>query len=146
MADILLKIKRIDPALPLPAFQTKGAACIDLYARLDTAIEPQSFGRIPLNAVVQIPPGYWGLLAVRSSTHKTGLLPGNGLGVIDQDYCGEEDELTLVVFNPTPEPITVERGTRIAQYTVVPLPTMTVEEVTSLNNQSRGAFGTTGNQ
>lgn len=146
MDPLIVKISRLDRELPLPRFHTEGAAAIDLYARLDTTVGPHSFGYIPLNCVVQVPEGYWTLLAVRSSTHKTGLIPGNGLGIIDSDYCGPDDELKLVVYNTRAETVTVERGTRIAQMTVLPRPHLTVEEVELPQHKNRGAFGTTGHR
>ena len=87
-----LKIKLVDPTLPLPQYQTAGSVGFDLYARKDTVIEPQSLGLIPLNIVSQVPVGYMLLVVPRSSTpKKKGLLIPHGIGVIDQDYCGEED-------------------------------------------------------
>lgn len=119
---------------------------MDLYSRTDITIEPGEIGYIPLNATVEIPEGYWGLLAARSSTHKMGIVMANGVGVIDADFCGDGDELVLAALNYTKQKVTIERGTRIAQMMILPLPKITLTEVDILTKDTRGGFGTTGNQ
>lgn len=142
--NLTVKIRRLDKDLPLPAYQTSGAVAQDLCARLDTTIPAHDFGKIPLNVALSIPEGYWGMLAVRSSTHKTKLIPGNGLGIMDRDFAGNDDEWQLVVYNVSEEAVTVTRGQRIAQLLILPQPTVAWEEVDNLGQPSRGAFGTTG--
>jgi dUTP pyrophosphatase len=139
-----IRIKRFDTSLPMPEYKTAGAAAFDLVARLDITIEAESIGYIPLNVAIEVPKGYWVMLAARSSTHKTGLMLANGVGVMDSDYCGDNDEYKLVVYNFTKEPVTVTRGQRIAQAMVLPVPQIDIEEVEHLGNADRGAFGTTG--
>lgn len=142
--SLIIKIRRLDKDLPLPEFHTTGATCFDLCARVDTVIEPHAFGRIPLNVAIAPPAGHWILLAVRSSTHKTGLIPANGLGIMDEDFAGDNDEYQLLVHNITDEPVTVTRGTRIAQATVLPKLDLTITEVEHLAAPDRGGMGTTG--
>ncbi len=143
--SLSLKVKRFDPDLPLPERKTAGAAAYDLCARVDTEIPPSGFKLVPLNVAIELPEGYWGLLAVRSSLHKQGLMPANGIGVIDHDYQGDEDEYHAALFNTKDVPVTVTRGTRIAQLVIVGLPQeVDVIEVDSLENTSRGGFGSTG--
>lgn len=145
MADkLILKVKRFDINLPLPIRHTSGAACFDLYARLDTEIASKSFGKIPLNVAVELPQGHWAVLAARSSTHMLGLIPANGIGIIDEDYCGEEDEYQFLAYNVTALPIMVRRGTRIAQMLVLPSIPIQIHEITELGQPSRGGFGSTG--
>lgn len=144
MAKITLKIKRFDTKLPIPDQKTKGATCFDLYTRLDTTIEPHQIGYIPLNTAAEIPPGYWGMLAVRSSTHKFGLMPANGIGVFDEDFSGDEDEFKFIVYNFTDQPVTITRGTRIAQMAIFPKTDVEFVEVDSLDNPTRGGLGSTG--
>src|SRR6202040_1297446 len=109
-------IKRIDASLPLPVYATAGSVGFDLVCREDTEIAPRTIGLIPGNVIVQTPPGYMLLLTLRSSTpRRKGLLIPHGLGIIDQDYCGEGDELCVQVYNFREEAAHVRRGERIAQ-------------------------------
>ena len=138
-------IKRIDTTLPLPEIKTKGSIGFDLVARENTVIKAFEIKLIPLNVVVKTPKGYGLLLISRSSTPlKKGLQLANGVGVIDQDYCGEEDELKMQAYNFTDAPVTIERGERIAQAVFVKVAVPDFVEVESMNNLSRGGFGSTG--
>jgi dUTP diphosphatase len=138
-------IKRIDPSLDLPEYQSAGAVFFDLLVREATRIEPGKVALLPLNVVVQTPPGYFLLVVPRSSTPlRKGLLIPNGIGVIDQDYRGEDDEVKLLVYNFTAETVIVERGERIAQAGFVPVARADWHEVSHIDDQSRGGFGSTG--
>lgn len=139
-----VNIKRIDTELPLPDYATSGSVGFDLICRQDTEVAPYHLGRIPGNVIVQTPPGYMLLLTMRSSTaHRKGLLIPNGVGVIDQDYCGEGDELLVSVYNFRNEAITVTRGERVAQAIFVPITRVTWHEVSQIG-PGRGGFGSTG--
>lgn len=138
-----VKIKRLDAALPLPAYHTPGAVAFDLYARADTTINGQTFGRIPTNLIVKIPEGFMLLVNARGSTEqKTGLIVIPG--IIDQDFCGPEDEIQVRVWNPGAENRTVRRGDRFAQAIFVQIGRAEWHEVEKLDGQSRGGFGSTG--
>ncbi len=137
-------IKRIDPALPLPMYATAGSVGFDLYCREETEIMPRQLARIPANVVVRTPPGYMLLLTMRSSTaRRKGLLIPNGVGVIDQDYCGEGDELLISVYNFKDEAVFVHYGERVAQGIFVPIMRVAWQEVDEMG-QARGGFGSTG--
>ena len=141
-----LKVKRIDPGLPLPEYQTAGSVAFDLLAREDTEIAPQSVALIPGNLIVQVPEGYVLLLASRSSTPiKKGLSTPHGIGITDQDYHGPGDELRVQVFNFTNESIRVKRGDRVAQALIVPVVICElVETEEAITTETRGSFGSTG--
>ena len=140
-----VKFKRIDKSLPLPIYHTAGAVAFDLMARVDMTVEPRGLALIPANLIVQIPAGYALLVASRSSTpRKHGLSMPHGIGVIDQDYCGEGDELLIQVFNFTDKPVIVNRGTRVAQGLFVRTDRAEFEEVETLEDKTRGGFGSTG--
>lgn len=143
--DILaITIKRIDTSLPLPTYATSGSVGFDLVCREDIEIAPRRLGRIPGNVIVRIPPGYMLLLTLRSSTpHRKGLLIPHGIGVIDQDYCGEGDELLVQVYNFNDQAVIVRRGERIAQGIFVPALQVTWREVNDMGH-GRGGFGSTG--
>ena len=139
-----VRIRRIDKTLPLPEYHTRGAVAFDLCAREAVAIEPRSLGFIPLNVAIQIPEGHMILLAPRSSTPKRGIFFANSVGIIDRDYCGNNDEYKAFVYNYTNERVTIERGERIAQCIVLRVDTVELEEVDDLGAPDRGGFGTTG--
>jgi deoxyuridine 5'-triphosphate nucleotidohydrolase len=148
-----IRIKRFDKDLPLPRRQTDGAAAFDLVAREATTIAPHAVGYIPLNIAVETPPGHFLMLAARSSTHKKGLMPANGFGIIDPDFSGDNDEIKLAAYNFTDAPVVVERGERIAQAMFVTVAfaggegggeTGAWEEVDTMPNKTRGGFGSTG--
>lgn len=140
-----IKVKRIDKSLEMPEFKTKGSVGFDLVAREDTAIPAGEVKLIPLNLVVKTPEGYGLFLLPRSSTPlKKGLLIPNGVGIIDQDYCGNDDELKLQALNFTKEDVKVERGERIAQAIFVKIEKPEFTEVENMEDSSRGGFGSTG--
>src|ERR1700730_16545453 len=137
-------IKRIDTDLPLPTYATSGSVGFDLICRKDVTIAPHELGLIAGNLIVRTPPGYMLLLTMRSSTaRRKGLLMPNGVGIIDQDYCGEGDEIMLSVYNFRDEAVTVKREERIAQGVFVPIARVHWQEVTTVG-QGRGGFGSTG--
>src|SRR3984893_13975059 len=137
-------IKRIDKTLPLPTYATAGSVGFDLLCREDTEIAPHCLALIPGNVIVQTPPGYMLLLTMRSSTaRRKGLLIPNGVGIIDQDYCGEGDEIMLSVYNFRDEAVTVKREERIAQGLFVPIARVHWQEINTVG-QGRGGFGSTG--
>jgi len=140
-----LKIKLIDKTLPLPQYQTKGSVAFDLYSREKVIISPWQPTLIPLNLIVKIPKGYFLMLAARSSLAlKKNLIVANGVGVIDQDYCGEEDEIKLSVINFSKKEVIVEKGERIAQAILVKIEkTDKFIPVEKMTKKSRGGFGST---
>lgn len=140
-----VKIKRIDKSLPMPEYKTSGAVAFDLYSRLDAAIKPKTLERLPTNVIIAIPKGYMLQIKDRSSTLKNkGLLVSTGY--IDNDYCGNEDEILLQVYNITDTDVVVEKGERIGQGAFVRVDIGEWEEVDNMEANSRGGFGTTGNK
>ncbi len=139
-----ITIKRFDTSIPLPEYKTPGAVAFDLSARVETTIAPKSLGYIPLNVAIAIPVGHAIILVARSSLHKRGLMPSNGIGIIDEDYCGDSDEYIATLYNFTDAPVTVSKGDRIMQALVVPYARPEIVEVSALGNADRGGFGTTG--
>ncbi len=141
-----IKIKRFDKELPLPKRQTEGAAAFDLTARETVTIAPGAIGYVPLNIAVETPAGHFLMIAARSGTHKRGLMMANGVGIIDPDFSGDEDEIRAVYYNFTAAPVTVEKGERIAQGTFIPIARFEWDEADAMPNRTRGGFGTTGNK
>lgn len=137
-------IKRFDKNIPLPEYKTSGAAGFDLSARVAQVIAPRTIAYIPLNVAIEPPEGYFVLLAARSSLHKRGLMSANGIGIIDRDYSGNEDEYTAVLYNYTDKEVAVEAGDRLMQGVFIPHTQGVFEEVEDMKNANRGGFGTTG--
>lgn len=137
-------IKQLDPELPLPSYQTPGAVAFDIAVRESGKILPGERKKFSTGLIIKVPTGYALLVASRSSNTKKGLTLSNGIGILDQDYCGPEDELHLVLYNLGKEPYSVQKGERLAQGLLVPIIKAEFELITELNSPSRGGFGTTG--
>ncbi len=141
------KIKRIDKTLPLPVYETNGSVGFDIIARESIEIPSKEIKLIPGNIIVEVPKGYMLMVASRSSTpKKKGLTPPHGLGIIDHDYCGNEDEIKIQVYNFTDESVIVERGEKIAQGVFIRIDKLEWEEVDEMTKDSRGGFGSTDNK
>ncbi|HEV7424529.1 MAG TPA: dUTP diphosphatase [Candidatus Paceibacterota bacterium] len=140
-----IKIKRIDKTLPLPEYQTKGAVAFDLYSRIDLVISPKTLERLPTNVIIATPKGYMLEIKDRSSTlKKKGLLVSTGF--IDNDYCGESDEILLQIYNLTDNDVKIEKGERLGQGVFVKVEIGEWTETDIMDSDSRGGFGTTGSK
>lgn len=140
-----VKIKRIDPELPLPKYETDGSVGFDLLARTETVIDPGKVALIPGNIIVEVPKNYMLVVASRSSLpRKKGLSTPHGFGIIDHDYCGPEDEILVQVYNFSSETVVIKRGEKIAQGVFVHIDKFQWEEVEVMEKPSRGGFGSTG--
>lgn len=140
-----VKIKRIDKSLPLPIYHTKGSVGFDLVARETTTIKKNEIKLVPLNVIIKTPKGYALHLMSRSSTPlKKGLIVANGVGLIDQDYSGEEDEIKIQFLNISGKTQTVEKGERLGQGVFVKVGVAKFREVSKMSKKSRGGHGSTG--
>lgn len=140
-----VRLQRVDVNLPLPAYETVGAVGFDFVAREETIVAPRSLGLVPGNVIVEVPEGYMLVVAARSSApKKKGLLTPHGIGIIDHDYCGPTDEIKVQVYNFRDEEVVITRGEKIAQGVFVKIEKFSFEEVTEMNRESRGGFGSTG--
>lgn len=140
-----VQIQRVDPTLPLPRYESAGAVGFDCVTRVTTVIQPKEIVLVPANVIIKIPEGYGLIIAARSSLpRKKGLICPHGVGVIDQDFHGPEDELLIQVQNITDSPVTVERGERIAQGLFVRVDRAEWDEVENHGAETRGGFGATG--
>ncbi|MFM9131118.1 MAG: dUTP diphosphatase [Actinomycetota bacterium] len=143
MIDI--KVKRLDPGLPLPAAAHPGDAGVDLFAREDAFVAP-SGGRVlmPTGIAVAIPVGHAGFVLPRSGLAlKHGISVVNAPGLIDSLYRGE---LKVVLLNTDQSrPYHVYRGDRIAQLVIQKVEEVTWVEVDALDENDRGGgFGHSG--
>jgi dUTP pyrophosphatase len=140
-----LKIKRLDSTVALPAYGTDDAAGFDLAAAQDILVPPRQIVLVRTGLVIEVPTGHFlGIFARSSTPLKRGLVVSNGVGVIDPDYSGPDDEVRIQVWNITDTPAEVRRGDRIAQGIVLPAPRVTWNEVAEIREVTRGGFGATG--
>lgn len=147
-----LKFKRLTSTAILPTRATAGAACFDLYADEQQWLDDMRTRRtVGTGIAIELPPGHVGLICSRSGlAAKEGIFVVNAPGVIDEDYRGElKVSLGRLPFTPQWPSETIfliDSGMRIAQLMILPLPQLTVEEVTDLTTTERGdgGFGSTG--
>lgn len=116
---------------------------IDLRAATSYTIHQGEFVLIDLGVSMKIPEGFWGQLVPRSSLFKnTGLIQTNSFGVIDTEYCGENDHWMLPVY--ATRDCVVETNMRIAQFRIVPVVPFDLVTVDHMEDKDRGGFGSTG--
>ena len=145
-----LRIRRLAHAadLPLPRYETAGAAGMDLVAAnpSDAPIVLESLARalVPTGLVFQLEPGFEAQVRPRSGlAFKHGVTVLNAPGTVDADYRGE---VQVLLVNLGSEPFTVTRGMRIAQMVVAPVLQVEPVEVELVDETPRaaGGFGSTG--
>jgi dUTP pyrophosphatase len=134
--------------MPLPAYHSKSAAGLDLTAAVldgyPLTLKPGDRALVPTGLVLQIPEGHEGQVRPRSGIAlRHGVTVLNSPGTIDADYRGE---VMVALVNHGESPFVVERGMRIAQLLVAPVPRVTWSEVDELPPSVRGegGFGHTG--
>lgn len=133
------KVKDVD----LPQKIQKGD-WIDLRAAEDVRLNEGEFALIPLGVAMKLPDGYEAHVVPRSSTFKKyGIIQTNHHGVIDNTYCGNEDEWMMPVFALRKSYI--KKNERICQFRIMEvMPPVEFVEMDDLNAENRGGFGTTG--
>ncbi len=145
-----LRIQRLPHAegLALPSYETAGSAGMDLRAALaeDAALtlEPGARALIPTGLKMALEPGWEAQVRPRSGLAlKHGITCLNTPGTIDSDYRGE---VGVILVNLGQEPFVIRRGERIAQMVIAPVAQVSVSEVDTLDETTRGAggFGPTG--
>lgn len=134
--------------LDLPAYETAGAAGMDLRAAVaqdrPLMLMPGKRALVPTGLVFEIPRGYEVQVRPRSGlAFKHGVTCLNTPGTIDSDYRGE---VKVLLINLGDEEFLIERGMRIAQAVVAPVTQMQVVEIDAASATERGAggFGSTG--
>lgn len=116
----------------------------DLKASKDITIAKGSFALIPLGVAMKFDKGHYAMLFPRSSTFKKyKVIQTNGVGIIDNEYCGNEDEWMMPVY--ATEDTFIPKGARVAQFDIrSSTGTFIFEEVDTLDSTNRGGFGSTG--
>jgi dUTP pyrophosphatase len=140
-----VRIHRLDPSVALPRYESAAAAGFDLAASAAMTIPPGEVRLVPTGLVIEVPDGmFLGIFARSSTPLKRGLMVANGVGVVDADYCGPEDEVKIAVVNFTANPVQVQAGDRLAQGILLPIARVAWEETSTPRVASRGGFGSTG--
>ena len=117
---------------------------IDLRAHGDYKLHLEELALIRLGVAMELPDGYEAIIAPRSSTPKNfGIIQANSIGVIDNSYCGDDDEWGMFVM--ALRDTVIHDGDRIAQFRIQKnQPDFDFEFVNSLGNPNRGGWGSTG--
>ncbi len=142
-----IRFKKLAAGAIVPVRATAGAACFDLFANENTTLDDmRTLRTIGTGIAVEIPPGHVGMVCSRSGiASKSGMFVLNAPGIIDEDYRGElKVILGRLPFTPqwtSDEVFQVVHGMRIAQFMVMPLPQLAVEEVSELTSTARGEAG-----
>jgi dUTP pyrophosphatase len=143
--ELKIRIHRLHTDAVIPQYQTAGSAAFDLAAAGRVTVAAGEVRLVPTGLVIEVPAGmFLGIFARSSTPLKRGLMVANGVGVVDSDYCGPEDEVKIAVVNVTANPVIIEPGDRIAQGILLPAPRVTWDEVDRPRSGSRGGFGATG--
>ena len=143
--DVRLLITRLDPDLPLPAYEHPGDAGLDLRARTAVRLDPGQRALVPTGVSIALPSGFAAFVHARSGLAlRAGLGVVNAPGVIDAGYRGEIG--VILINHDSTNAIEVARGDRIAQLVVQQVAHALVDEVAELPGSQRGAggFGSTG--
>ena len=147
---VTIRVQRLahGAGLPLPRYESDGAAGLDLFAAnpQDSPIVIESLSRalVPTGIILQLPSCYEAQVRPRSGlAFKNGVTVLNAPGTIDADYRGE---IQVLLINLGAEPFAVTRGMRIAQLVVAPVTHVSLVEVDEVEATGRagGGFGSTG--
>lgn len=145
---VLLKVLPHGEGMELPAYTTAGSVGCDLRAAIEGPLLILPGGRtlVPTGVAVAIPEGYEGQVRMRSGLAlEKGLALLNAPGTIDSDYRGE---IRVILANLGSEPVTLERGERVAQLVFAPVARARFEKVADLpkTHRGEGGFGSTGRE
>ena len=138
-----IKIKYFNENIQKIAPISKGD-WIDLRAAATVEMKAGEFKLIPLGVAMQLPQGYEAHVCPRSSTFKNfGVIQTNSMGIIDNSYCGDNDQWHMPVY--ATRDVTIEKGARICQFRIMAnQPPLRFTRVEHLDAPDRGGFGSTG--
>ena len=133
---VFVKFTRLNPnAVPF-AYSRPNDACMDMYAVDDCTIAPKSTMIVHTGIAVEIPHGYEGIVRGRSGLASKGV--SVHVGTVDETYRGD---VGVIITNNMSEPLEIQAGNRIAQFTVKPVLKVELEEVKELSSTERGTKG-----
>ncbi len=144
MSKKTIKIKYFTDAIEKLTYIDNKSDWIDLRAAQEVSIKKGEFALIPLGVAMQLPSGYEAHVVPRSSTFKNfGIVQTNSMGVIDESYCGDDDQWFMPVIAVRDTVIHV--NDRICQFRIMEhQPSLQFEETCKLNSPNRGGHGSTG--
>jgi dUTP pyrophosphatase len=153
-----IRIYRKDKSIPLPQRQTEQSVGLDVYSAADVSVLAGQTVLVPTGLVIESPPNLYFKIYIRSGfAIKNGVSLANDVGIVDEDYCGPDDEVKIGLirhYNPAdPEvhnPLLIEKGTRLAQivfeHNILPEIEWDEQHHPDFAGKSRGGFGSTGHQ
>lgn len=141
-----IKIKYFSDQIEKLQYIDNKSDWIDLRAAEELVLKAGEFRLIPLGIAIELPKGYEAHIVPRSSTFKNfGILQTNSMGVVDESYCGDEDQWFFPALAMRDTVIRV--NDRICQFRIVEhQPKIEFIEVKSMDNDNRGGHGSTGKQ
>ncbi len=151
-----IRIYRKDKSIPLPERKTPHSVGLDVYAAETVLLRAGEVTLVPTGLIIASPPGYYFKIFIRSGfAVKYGVSLANDVGIVDEDYCGPDDEVKIALvrhYNPNDpgihEPLVIRKGTRIAQLifekNALPRIEWEEQERPDFAGKTRGGFGSTG--
>ena len=140
-----IKVKYFTDIEPINFIENK-SDWYDLRSAEDVEMKAGEFKLIKLGAAIQLPAGYEAIVAPRSSTFKNfGILQANSIGIIDESYCGDNDQWMMPAL--AMRDTVIHKNDRICQFRIVAhQPPHNMIAVKTLGNADRGGIGSTGKQ
>ena len=140
-----IKIKYFTDIEPIKFIDGK-SDWYDLRSAEDVEMKAGEFKLIKLGVAMQLPDGYEAIIAPRSSTFKNfGLLQTNSIGVVDETYCGDDDQWRFPAL--AMRDTVIHKNDRICQFRIIEhQPPVVFNVVEKLDNANRGGIGSTGKQ
>lgn len=139
----VIKIKFVKDGMEEISY-INGGDWIDLRVAEDIHLEPNEFRLLPLGVAMKLPKNHEALVIPRSSTFKKyGIIQANSVGLIDETYCGENDEWCFPAY--ATRAVDIPKNTRICQFRIFEhQPPIDLVKVDKLTSKNRGGFGSTG--
>lgn len=137
-----IKVKYFEGASPIEI--TEKGDWIDLKSNESVILKKGDYKAIPLGIAVELPEGYSAIVAPRSSLFKNyGLLCANSFGIIDNSYCGDDDQWHFLVY--ATRNTMIWKNERICQFRLIKTGEQVyIDVVDHLDNPNRGGIGSTG--
>ncbi len=144
MIERTIKVRYLSDKIEALNYVAGKSDWVDLRAAEDVDLKAGDFKLIPLGIAMQLPKGYEAHIVPRSSTFKNfGIIQANHMGVIDESYCGDNDQwlFPAIALRDT----FIQAGDRICQFRIMEhQPQLIFEAVDTLGNEDRGGIGSTG--
>lgn len=140
----IIKVRYLSDKIPPMEYVDGKSDWIDLRAAESFDLKAGEFKLIPLGVAMQLPQGYEAHIIPRSSTFKNyGVIQANHMGLVDESYCGDNDQWLFPAL--AMRDTHIEVGDRICQFRIEKhQPKLVFETVDTLGNADRGGIGSTG--